>query len=355
MTDASQPVIEPDLQIIEVGPSADDGRLEQAVEAAMVSGRAAFGDRHTMYSAAELRAKHRELTTSDMRVLVALVDGAPVGEAMLDLPLRDNPHFATAALSVVPPHRRRGVGSRLLAEVERLARAAGRTTICVESTAPSGRPDPAVGFAGAHGYSAALADLRSDLDLPAGSLDPVLAGLEAEAAGHSAGYQLLTWWDDIPARWLDQRATLAGRMSTDAPMGEVDLQPEVWDADRVRESFRVAKAQGRRVVETAALHVGSGQLVAVTMMAAPEHTPEMAYQWDTLVLKEHRGRRLGQLVKAANLRALRAELPAVRRIVTWNAEVNEPMIRVNRAFGFVRVGTMTEWQKTLNSRPVGAR
>jgi GNAT superfamily N-acetyltransferase len=351
MTDATQPgtrpATEPDVQIVEVDPAADDGRLEQAVEVAMVSGRAAFGDRHTVYSADEVRAKHRELTAADMRVLVALVDGEPVGEAMLDLPLRDNPHFATATLSVVPQLRRRGVGSRLLAELERRARAAGRTTICVESTAPSGRPDPAVGFAGGHGYSAALAELRSDLDLPEGSLDPVLAGLEAEAAAHSAGYRLLTWWDDVPVRWLDQRARLAGRMSTDAPMGEVDFQPEVWDADRVLESFRVAKAQGRRMVETAALHVGSGQLVAVTMMAAPGHTPETAYQWDTLVLKEHRGRRLGQLVKAANLRALRAELPAVRRIVTWNAEINEPMMRVNRAFGFVPVGTMTEWQKTL--------
>jgi GNAT superfamily N-acetyltransferase len=344
---ATRPATEPDVQIIEVDPAADDGRLEQSVEAAVVSGRAAFGDRHTVYSADEVRAKHRELTASDMRVLVAVANGEPIGEAMLDLPLRDNSHFATAALSVVPRHRRRGVGSRLLAEVERRARDAGRTTLCVESTAPSGQLDPAVGFASAHGYSAALAELRSDLDLPEGSLDPVLAGLEAEATGHSAGYRLLTWWDDIPAQWLDQRARLAGRMSTDAPMGEVDFQPEVWDGDRVLESFRVAKAQGRRMVETAALHVGSGQLVAVTMMAVPEHTPEMAYQWDTLVLKEHRGRRLGQLVKAANLRALRAELPAVRRIVTWNAEINEPMMRVNRAFGFVPVGTMTEWQKSI--------
>jgi GNAT superfamily N-acetyltransferase len=347
MTDATQPANEPDVQIIEADPLADDGRLEQTVETATVSGRAAFGDRHTVYSAAEVRARHRELTAQSTCLLLALVDGDPVGEATLDLPLLDNPHFATAALSVVPGRRRRGVGSRLLTEVERRARAAGRTTICAESTAPSGRADPAVGFAGVHGYSAALRELRSDLDLPEGSLDPVLAGLEVEGAGHSAGYRLLTWWDDIPAQWLDQRAGLAGRMSTDAPMGEVDFQPEVWDGDRVRESFRVAKAQGRRMVESAALHVDSGQLVAVTMMAVPEHTPEMAYQWDTLVLKEHRGRRLGQLVKAANLRALRAELPAVRRIVTWNAEINEPMLRVNRAFGFVQVGTMTEWQKSL--------
>ena len=73
----------------------------------------------------------------------------------------------------------------------------------------------------------------------------------------------------------------------------------------------------------------------------------MAYQWDTLVLADHRGHRLGQLVKAANLRALRAGLPQVRRVVTWNAESNAPMLRVNRALGFEPVGRMVEWQKSL--------
>ena len=72
-------------------------------------------------------------------------------------------------------------------------------------------------------------------------------------------------------------------------------------------------------------------MAAFTDLSSPQHTPEMAYQWDTLMLKEHRGRRLGQLVKAANLRAMLTELPGVRRVVTWNADVNAPLLRVNRA------------------------
>ena len=43
----------------------------------------------------------------------------------------------------------------------------------------------------------------------------------------------------------------------------------------------------------------------------------------------------------------RAGLPGVRRVVTWNAESNEPMLRVNRALGFEPVGRMVEWQKSL--------
>ena len=79
----------------------------------------------------------------------------------------------------------------------------------------------------------------------------------------------------------------------------------------------------------------------------PAHTPNVAYQSDTLVLKEHRGRRLGQLVKVANLRALLEQKPEVTRVATWNAETNAPMLRVNRAMGFRTVGSMTEWQRVL--------
>jgi hypothetical protein len=71
----------------------------------------------------------------------------------------------------------------------------------------------------------------------------------------------------------------------------------------------------------------------------------MGFQWDTLVMAEHRGHRLGLLIKAANLRALRRELPDVSWLCTWNAESNEPMLRVNRALGFHPVGRTTEWLK----------
>jgi len=136
-------------------------------------------------------------------------------------------------------------------------------------------------------------------------------------------------------------------MSTDAPLGELQTEEEQWDADRVLEQLSVIRAQGRRRVETVAVERATGRLVAFTDLAVSAHTPVLAYQWETLVLKEHRGRRLGQLVKAANLRALLRELPDVRRVTTWNAEGNAPMLAVNRAMGFVTIGRWTEWQKVL--------
>jgi GNAT superfamily N-acetyltransferase len=346
-----------DLRIVEIDALAHDDAsvalLEGWVGVGLASASLEFGDRHTVYSVEEVRERQRAATTRRVVLLAALApaeDGTGervVAEGALHLPLLDNTHFAALFLSVHPHWRRRGIGSAVLAELERRATEAGRRTLALESDIAPNPDAAAYSFAPKHGYAAALVSTRSDLDLPDGDLDPLLADLEADAAAHAGGYDVLTWWDDVPDEWVDQRAYLSERMATDAPMGEVDVEEEVWDAERVRETFRVARAMGRRVVESVAVHRATGQAVAFTALAVAEHTPEVAYQWDTLVLSEHRGHRLGQLVKAANLRALRAELAAVARVVTWNADVNAPMLRVNRAMGFKPVGVNTEWQKQL--------
>ena len=291
-----------DLRIVEIDALAEDDAsaalLEGWVAAGMASASAEFGDRHTVYSVDEVRERQRSVTTRRVVLLAGLAPAADgsgeqvVAEAAVHLPLLDNTHFAALFLSVRPDWRRQGIGSAVLAELERRAAEAGRTTLCMDSDLAPGRDTPAYAFAPRHGYAQALVTTRSDLDLPDGDLDPLLADLEADAAVHAVGYDVLTWWDDVPDKWADQRAYLSERMATDAPMGDVDVEEEVWNAQPVRETFRVARAMGRTVVETAAVHRASGRAVAFTTMAVAEHTPAVAYQWDTLVLSEHRGHRL---------------------------------------------------------------
>jgi GNAT superfamily N-acetyltransferase len=106
-------------------------------------------------------------------------------------------------------------------------------------------------------------------------------------------------------------------------------------------------SQGRRQVATAARLGSDGPLVAYTDIVTTRHDPENAFQWDTLVLKEHRGHRLGALVKVANLERLRAEAPAARRVHTWNADENTYMISINEAMGFVRAQRESAWRLDL--------
>jgi len=319
--------------------------------------RAEFGDRHTAYSAEEIRAADRDSSERSERFAVVAVPGptpagtTPAGPepevlaaAALYLPLRDNPHLAFSQVAVHPDHRRRGFGTLLVAQLEGRCRELGRTTLTVEGQRATSRPDTMTAFAERLGYQAALVDLRSDLELDQARLDAVL---DESLGSAPSGYRFVTWWDDIPDAWVDHQAVLTSRMSTDAPLGDLALEPENWDGDRVREMWQIVRDQGRRMVETAAVHVGTGVLVGYTSMAIALHTPDVAYQWDTLVLREHRGHGLGIRLKHANLRALHTELPDVRRVVTWNAESNEPMLRVNRAMGFETVGVQVEWQKHL--------
>lgn len=306
------------------------------------SERTEYGDEHCVDALDQYVASYRNQRYERRAAWAAVAHGKVVGHLNVELHLHDNTHRAELTLAVHPGHRRLGVGTALLETAERVARDEGRTVLGVESDVATDHDDPAASFAARHGFGAAQQQLHSRLTLPV-----EVESARADAEKHADDYEVLTSWDGIPDEWLADRALLARRMSTDAPLGTVDFGEEEWTADRVRHDFDLIREEGRRVVEAVARHVPSGQLVGYTTIAVTEARPETAEQWATLVLNEHRGHRLGLLLKAANLQALVAEMPQVRRIHTWNAVENEPMLRVNQSLGFAPVGLMTEWQKRL--------
>jgi hypothetical protein len=170
-----------------------------------------------------------------------------------------------------------------------------------------------------------------------------LDALEAEARSRSAGYQTLSWIGPTPDDLLDDYAQLMGQMSVDAPMGEIDWEREVWDADRVREQERLTAEQRRTRLLTAVRHEESGRLVAFSAIGVSQLQTDPAYQWDTIVLRDHRGHRLGMLAKVVNTRLLRKQVPEARRVVTWNAESNTHMVAINDVLGFRPVERLAEW------------
>ncbi|RBY85494.1 GNAT family N-acetyltransferase [Blastococcus sp. TF02A-30] len=273
----------------------------------------------------------------------ALAGADVVGALRLLLPLLDNPTVAFVDVAVQPAHRRRGVGSALLAEAGRIAAAHGRDELIAELDEP-GPGTAGRAFAEHHGWSCDLLETRRDLVLPVD--EGRLAALEAEARAAGHGYEVVSWRDRTPDALLADRALLEQRMSTDAPHGDLPVGEERWDADRVREHEAAVLARGRTVLSAGA--VRDGRLVAFTDLHVPLDRPERAQQGATLVLREHRGHRLGARVKAAVLRELAAQLPQVRRITTYNAESNTPMVAVNQALGFEPAGQMSVWSRRLS-------
>lgn len=296
--------------------------------------------------------EHREsyAATASRRFEVWLAEdgGHLLGVAVVELSLLDNLDTAAVEVLVRPRDRRRGVGRALSAHAEERVRRLGRRRILAEVAEPLTHGAGAAGpsFAAAMGFQRALDEIRRVLDL-SGVDDARLDALEKEAREHAGGYEVLSWVDVAPEEVVDDLALLMGRMSTDAPMGDVVWEPEAWDAARLREQEASNRRTGRRQLVAAARHVASGRLAAFTVIAVSRYRAEPGYQWDTLVAPDHRGHRLGTLVKVENLRALRRESPGTLTLHTWNAESNTHMVAVNEAMGFRPVERLAEWQREL--------
>lgn len=285
----------------------------------------------------------------ERRPLVARLSGAVAGVVGLEITRHENFHLARVDLRVLPELRRRGVGTALVEASERIAAAAGRTEMAGEDETPlrADYESSAEAFARRLGFTAVQRMVRRRIDLPL--TDGHAEALRRDARATPPGYTLVTFGNHWPDEHLDDRCELGRRMSTDIPMGEQELDEQVWDAARVRALEASLTAQNRDKVTTVARHDASGRLVGFTEVAIPLGAPESAWQHDTLVMREHRGHGLGFAMKLANLFAVHQQHPKVRRINTWNAEENGPMIAVNQDLGFQVEAHSTDWHRPIRA------
>ena len=269
-----------------------------------------------------------------MEVYLGRLDGLPVGILGLRLPLRDNLDGGNAEIYVLPAHRRHGMGRALYAYAVARLHELGRKRLFGQTVRRFPDGDA---FAAAMGATAALAETRSRLDVAAADLTH-LDGL------HADGYRLIRWTGIPPDDVIDDVAYLDSRYILDAPQGDLVVEQELVDADRVRDAQRASIVRRRTTFHVGAVHVASGRLVAWTFLASADDAPWHAWQNITLVAPEHRGHRLGLMVKLDNLRHIRAARPELRAIDTFNATANEHMLAINQTMGFRPVDSWLQWQ-----------
>lgn len=255
-------------------------------------------------------------------------DGAVAAWYWAEFPDRENQDRVPLDITVHPELRRRGLGTALLRHAAGRAAAGGRVVLSGEAQEKS----PGEAFARQAGGALGQAEVRRVLDLPkipAGTI----ARLRESAAKAAAGYSLVRWEGGVPDERLDQVASLHNVLS-DAPM-DPGVEPTAWTADRVRVRMnaRQARIPARRF-SLAAVHDGTGEMAALTVVAVHDEVPDWGHQLLTAVTRPHRGHRLGLLVKAAMMDWLAAADPSVERIVTWNAASNRHMIAINEELGY---------------------
>jgi GNAT superfamily N-acetyltransferase len=251
----------------------------------------------------------------------------------------DNLDVAQLEIEVHPDHRGRGIGRHVLRRLTPELRSAGRTRFLFEC---------ALGGAGerflrAAGARCVIADTERRLvvrNVDAGHHDAMLD----EARHASTDYDLVTWVGKTPEHLLEDAAVLHARMSTDPPLDDLSWEPETYDAARVVARDRMMAAHGMRVYAAAVRHRETGTAVGITTLVVFSDVPGFGDQWETIVLPEHRGHRLGALLKVANLRQAMQHEPDLEAVHTWNADSNAPMLAVNVAMGFTPLREWGEWE-----------
>lgn len=288
------------------------------------------------------------------------VDGEMVGRVGVDLPLEGDSTLAFWLIELVRDAWGRGVGSAAYDLVERAARENGRTVLQSWAehpdvpgprlTAPTGfgtiPEDHAARFYVRHGYTLEQIERNSAFDLR-GSFEAV-ERLRAEATGASADYRVVQWFVPTPSEFVHGYAWMKSRMVTDAPAAGLEFDEETWDAARIARHDSMYTESGRTMLVTAAQHLATGELCAFNELVIGKDRTEASHQEDTLVLKDHRGHKLGTLVKCAGLMAWRDFAPESTRVITYNAEENRPMLDINEAIGFVPIAYEGAWKKVLD-------
>jgi len=269
--------------------------------------------------------------------------GAAVAVLEVHLPNWDNRHLGFVLVTVDPLLRRRGIGARVFETGVERVRAAGRSLLCSECLDAG----PGVPFLEKFGLQRASHDVWRRQ--PVRSIDRARLDKEyARAATSAAGYDLVRIPLPTPTDLIEDVVQITQAIN-DAPTDDLDIEDEVFSSERIRAFETAQAAQGRRVYRLAARERASGALAGHTMLAVESDRPWHAFQYDTSVLREHRGHRLGVLLKTAMLRWMGEDEPQIRIVDTWNAASNEHMIAVNEALGYEVMANGFTWQRHIES------
>ena len=257
-------------------------------------------------------------------------DGAtePVGTIGLNASERDNLHMISVGATVHPDHRGQGHREVMYAELLRRARDRGRFTVW--SGCPHDDEEKAA-LLKSLGFSYASHDARR-YQFPAELDQDQLDRLYAEAQDKAADYELVRTMK--PTDEVLEQLVAVTEAINDAPMGDLDFEDEKFDLQRLKDFEHAAQGKGEKLYRVFARHKQTSEIGGHTVMMMQPLQPTYAWQYDTAVHRDHRGHRLGTLVKLEMMRWLAEAEPGIERIETWNNADNSYMINANEAIGY---------------------
>jgi mycothiol synthase len=235
-------------------------------------------------------------------------------------------------------HRRRGIGSRLLATIgnETVNERRSLLTWSTFGAVPAGEA-----FSRRVGARIGRVNRTSELVLADVDWTMIMSWMRAERA-RRLGYRLELVDGVFPEHLRADAATFHHIMQT-APREDLDVGAVTADAQFVGELDR-ALVQASRTRWTVFVRDPAGSCVGGTEMTLEPSDPATLFQQNTGIDPSHRGLGLAKWAKAAMLERARRQRPEAVRVRTENAFSNAPMLAINDALGFRVVSARTEWQ-----------
>lgn len=279
----------------------------------------------------------------DERYLYLAAD-EPVAVLDVQLPERDNRHLVWGSIVVHPDHRRLGHGTALVGEVLRRATEAKRTTIWL------GTAEDDLGarsFLECNGFHYASHDARRKQVLAEVDSERI-DRLHSQAVEAAADYELARLLPPVPDDLLEQLVEVTAAIN-DAPMGDLTFEDEVFDLARLRDLETARVGRGDRFYRVAARHRDTGVIGGHTVLVVNPLRSTHGSQGDTAVHRDHRGHRLGLLLKIEMMRWLAEVEPDVIEVSTWNHADNRYMIDVNEAIGYRLSRVFAMYERTVST------
>jgi GNAT superfamily N-acetyltransferase len=234
--------------------------------------------------------------------------------------------IAVLDLVVHPEARGAGLGRELLGAAVRRAFGEGFRSMGVEVVGDT----PAVGFYERYGFRCAFVEIRNVLKMS--TVD--WSRLGEMAGGVGSGYHVEFYAGGPPEHMYAAYAEAKEIVRDSYDLGDLELRPSSYEAERLRASLSTLHARGLRPYIVVGIHEQTGKVAGLTELVVPAQRPTRADQYDTVVVPKHRGYGLGRAIKARMLFELRSAEPCITEVQTWNAFENEPMLKVNSELGF---------------------
>lgn len=238
----------------------------------------------------------------------------------------DHAPFVNAWGGVRQSHRRQGVGSLLMRELLALMDAEGRTTATFNAHLPE-----------AHAFLSAIGAVEKHRSMEnrmafAGLDDNALARWRADALSAERGLRLEIHAGRVP---FERLATLMAPLSAlleDAPTTGLARAPMRFELEGFHAWYEEMDRRGGE--HFLVLLLDGDEVAAVCDASWNQLYPDRMFQRLTAVAPRWRGKGLAKGVKAVMLQLVRERHPEVVMAVTQNAEVNAPMLAINRRLGF---------------------